>query len=815
MNGVDFNKLVIAALLHDIGKFMMRTEMPHHSRYNELTKEDYGRNGAHAKWSADFVSRYISDETIEDLVLYHHNPGKAQEKRLAKYIQDADHFSSAMDRTDREGEGKVKEEPLKSIFPLILQENSSENAPDMYYPLETVQTGRSSYPVRREQIKYWKLTEPYRVLWDGFISDVEIAGKDLQVGTLLYILKKHTSKIPSAVYKNEPDIPLFDHAKTTAAIAHCLAASDNAPCPFLLIQGDLSGIQDFIFNVMSPAGARKGMAKRLRGRSFWLSLLMDAASRQITKDLGLFEPSVLWNTGGNFLILAPNTESNRKKTREIIKKVNQGLLDTYGGRLALNIAVLEAKEEDIKDFSRTIELLRDEMAVAKTQKFLDCTIPFLPETGDNLPVDSFCPACGSPTTGGIEGCHECGVHQEIGTKLASARYILTGTRENGFPIRFSRFGLDACYLFTRDSPQIAESDIFTINSTELRNSGNHTSGFLYIGNVVPKGDDGKILSFQEIAQLSKGTPKLGFLKADVDNLGKIFSEGIPDKQRSISRIHTLSDQIAFFFSGELNRICSDFVVYGEKLCPECRERATQLQVRETDEEDEPGITRIYYQLADPCPRCVSHGIPKFYITYSGGDDLFIAGPWDATLELADRIYSEFRLFTCENPGITLSAGVEIVSPRLPVSRAVQYAEENLEAAKNYDAKKNRISVFSECLKWKEGDYEKDYTIILNSSRQLERFVETENKLSRSTMYSLLHLWKQTYGDLGTLEHDEALQQRIARKRFLPHLKYLLKRNIRDRTDREDVEQLVLPLFPWINIPVYWTSLRLRTKDVKI
>ena len=56
------NTLRLAALLHDIGKFWQGVGEPHDSRYNHLTPEDYGKHGAHAKWSASFVVNYLPEE---------------------------------------------------------------------------------------------------------------------------------------------------------------------------------------------------------------------------------------------------------------------------------------------------------------------------------------------------------------------------------------------------------------------------------------------------------------------------------------------------------------------------------------------------------------------------------------------------------------------------------------------------------------------------------------------------------------------------------------------------------------------------------
>ena len=83
----------------------------------------------------------------------------------------------------------------------------------------------------------------------------------------------------------KPDVSLYDHAKTTAALATALwrwheargetdsaagerlrSLAEEDEAKFLLIQGDFFGIQDFIFS--EGAETNKNSAKVLRGRSF-------------------------------------------------------------------------------------------------------------------------------------------------------------------------------------------------------------------------------------------------------------------------------------------------------------------------------------------------------------------------------------------------------------------------------------------------------------------------------------------------------------------------------------------------------------------
>lgn len=792
--------LILGALLHDIGKFMQRAAVPPHERYIVFSQEGVGRTGAHAKWSASFVEQYLDDPVVTDLVLYHHNPERSENQRLAVLIKKADHLSSAIDRRERYDTGAVLKEPLKAVFPRIHQKGVGSTHEERFYPLKTLEIGDEAFPVRKSDMGLWNLSDAYKDLWKRFVNDFEGINRSFPIGTVLSLLRKYTSCIPSAVYANEPDIPLYDHAKTTAALAHCLLEG-NQSSPFLLIQGDVSGIQQFIFSTVIPEQARKGTAKRLRGRSFWISLLTDAIAQEIKGECGLFEPAILWNTGGRFLILAPNTGKNRERVAHISRKVNELLLRRYGGLLSCIIVAHPTNDEEIQQFARALDKLAVLTAIKKKQKFLECGIGFNPE-GEERPISDFCETCGTQRT--KDTCTVCDLHLEIGTKIARAQWM---SRGEGLPISFNDIGLKASYDLTSEMPADDGVEVFHINDTKIPVKHPEGSGILFLGNTVPM-DRRDILSFNEMSQLSSGTPRLAYLKADVDNLGKMIARGLPEKERTISRIHTISTQLQFFFAGYINRICREFLVYSN-LCEACM---TQKPVKRTiflQTAEGEGTTPItYYELAKPCDSCRErYAIPKFYITYSGGDDLLIIGPWDDTIRLAERISEEFLRFTCENPAITLSAGVAIVSSRLPVARAVSIAEEHLEKAKSMEGK-NRVAVFDECIPWREGTGEIGLARLISISDQLIASVEKQ-QISKSMVYSLLTLWEQTFRDIVTRDPVEQIEIRINRKRFLPHLKYLMKRNIEDR-DRGKIEELIVPAFPWIKIPVYWTSLAMRT-----
>ena len=155
----------------------------------------------------------------------------------------------------------------------------------------------------------------YSKLWKQFLNEFTFIQANTYHAfseTLLNLLFKYTTCIPASTI-NFPDVSLYDHLKTTAALAVCLydvrQSEENPEDPFLLIGADLSGIQSYIYQVVS-----KYASKNLKGRSFYLRILSDSVVRFLLKELGLFQANVVYNSGGGFYIIAPNTKVISKNT---------------------------------------------------------------------------------------------------------------------------------------------------------------------------------------------------------------------------------------------------------------------------------------------------------------------------------------------------------------------------------------------------------------------------------------------------------------------------------------------------------------------
>lgn len=102
------------------------------------------------------------------------------------------------------------------------------------------------------------------------------------------------------------------------------------------------------------------------------------------------------------------------------------------------------------------------------------------------------------------------------------------------------------------------------------------------------------------------------------------------------------------------------------------------------------------------------------VLYAGGDDLFVVGRWDRTIEFAHEVHDAFA--SCfEADGLTLSGGVAVVDAKFPIAKAAELAGDAEDAAKRFrGGEKNAFSLFGQCVSWKNefqyvSDWEQDMT----------------------------------------------------------------------------------------------------------
>ena len=816
------NELENIFLLHELGMFYQRTGQSPSDKYKNLSQSELGCT--HSKWSATLAGELGLSEQVQDVILYHHKPETLNDENAV--------VANILNETNEYFSGKCDELGLSSLASVFsgIRINENNKPSKHFLPLQKLDVDNFQFPVERDNNNN---EEIYKELWADFKEDLTKIGHDKLSGHLYYLIKKYTTFMPSL----SQDISLFDHIKSTTAIATCLhKCMENGPQQipkddkfFLLISGGISGIQRFIYRVASPQQAQEGMAKRLRGRSFYLNLLNDAVVTLILDKLELPEANLMWCGGGNFQILAPNTGQISQKLEELRKEINQLLLSKFNSELFLNMTWKGTRPSELNEFGKLKEDIAVELSEKKKHKFVDILDDLFIEEGDN--PGKICPVCANISTSGKKLCIDCDNHEELGRTLAYASYYLrTMTDKKELTPqeskKFDVFLFGVGYKFIRSKNDILKNiksvaecspkiQVFKINDTAFLDEDlikqcsdlnlPVSFGFSFIANTVPEYEN-KVLSFTHVAELSKGANKTGILKMDVDNLGKIFATGFANAKANIARISTMSSMFDFYFSGFLNKICEKYYfIDGKQICDECKKSGRKIELSPLGETSRfPGILGPVYRFdgkEQPCDECSKNKIPAVYINYAGGDDLLIIGPWDSIVELASDIRRNFKEFTCQNDDINISGGVSIISNKFPIGRAASLAGDLLEKSK--DQGRNRISVFGETVCWDTKDLKKGFHELLDFSFMLEDHV-AERNVSKGFIYSLMRMWQSNFG-YGEGPIDKI---RLEKRAHIPLLKYKLARTVKKEI-RENLDKQIQQVFPWIKIPVSWVSLRTR------
>lgn len=203
----------------------------------------------------------------------------------------------------------------------------------------------------------------------------------------LHFLHKYTWCLPSNTQSVVPDVSLYDHLKTTAAIAACLylhhqensslvekAIRTAGQTRFCLVAGDISGIQSYIFGI-SNIGAG-GVARKLRSRSLFVQLVTEACAHRLLKDSGLPITNILMSAGGNFHLLLPNNSNTEAKLQKANQEIDEWFLKNLNGEMALNLAHVEfdgdsfqGSSEKSDGFGGVLRDVHDKLAHAKQRRF--------------------------------------------------------------------------------------------------------------------------------------------------------------------------------------------------------------------------------------------------------------------------------------------------------------------------------------------------------------------------------------------------------------------------------------------------------------
>ena len=491
--------------------------------------------------------------------------------------------------------------------------------------------------------------------------------EDMSVNEIMYLMENLISHLPVAD-DELGDISLFDYTKLASAFA--AAIYRNLPPndvsafeglrqkeTFLLVSGDVSGIQQFIYTITT-----KGALKSLRGRSFYLEILIENIVDEILSNNGLNRTCLLYTGGGHFYMLLPNTEEIRHFIDDFENQLNGWFLKEFGTRLYIAIGCTPCCSNEFMAESkggaglayRRVSSVIAEKKIHRYNKEQLLAL-FNPDSDVNSIGDGQ-RECGLCHTSALKlkkyqpdsdtmACPNCRNLFKLGEKILKGDVLIVSDKsfENAMPVPgFNR----KLYL---NAMSLNDSNGFNYIRRYIKNgkcSNEKDISILFADHVAryDKEWDKKdtVVEFEELSARSGGSEestsikRLGILRADVDNLGAAFMSGFSGKDAILTRSVSLSRQLSIFFKCYVNQICHGNVAGLN------------------------GVHNSKFMLFEKNKK-IDRDV---HIIYSGGDDMFIAGSWDDLIEVVTDIRKKFSEFT--NNKLSFSAGIGIFNDKTPV-----------------------------------------------------------------------------------------------------------------------------------------------------
>ena len=668
--------LTYGSLLHDIGKIVNR------AKYH---------NVKHTILGAAFIADILGDannafseqdsKAILDQINFHHYKELEKEKDLANdslawITYYADNISAGM---DRKNEGDSEWRPifvwyrhLRKIYNTLLKHEDDN------------------------KIEH----KEYQIISDYLKDSIAKISVSLQgANQLLDLLESSIYSIPASTNVTEiTDVSLFDHVKTTSAIAACVydylvgQGVDNFKKAlfrktqsyqtnmFLLYSWDMSGIQSFIYDISGD-----GALKQLRARSLYLELIMEHVADELLSRLQLSRANLLYLGGGHSYLLLPNTSSVKETLEDFEVKLHGWFIDTYRTDLYLASSYVECSAYDLRnvgdDKQRYRNLYRDLANKLSNNKASRYTAKQIAKLDLNTyhvnDHERECTECHRSylLSDDNDKCYLCAALEKISKSLvAKDIYVITEMMNNDIPYEIDDelLGKKASLLLPFNKRLTMYSDkefkyknpeayrIYTKNKWGW-GTDNRYATHLWVGDFSADtlGDINNYASQSATLKRGQGVKRLGVLRADVDNLGAIFADGFEPEEVSISKTTTLSRSLSYFFKKEIRDLLE-------------RSSSNRNQI----------------------------GRYQVQIIYSGGDDLFIIGNWSDIINAAIDIRNALNNYTGNN-SISISAGIGIYNPKYPIARMALEVGDLVDAAKAYSAvgsytpTKNAIALWSD------------------------------------------------------------------------------------------------------------------------
>lgn len=479
---------------------------------------------------------------------------------------------------------------------------------------------------------------------------------------------------------SHPDLSAYSLVKTAAAIAETLKRDRDAE-NFVIIGADLSGLQSYLYGIVS-----KYAAKNLKGRSFYLQLVIEDVLLEMARELNLMPWQVLYSSGGGFYVLAgaEQREAIKEFLHKLSAKRNKAFFEAHGAALYLALASVEVPyaAQNEGNIGNHWKELSEALGKAKAARYRSS---LLSEFDSFFSVDNTKQQYDVDHITGREvkdrskkqklksGDGEAQVISsvtqqqiDLGKDLKKSDLWVVKTGGDGYTVPGSPFSHH--FLKGSDAKSLDLTEVFALRNFVPDELG-IGAYYGYGGNRYPTLDTDREKeihpTFDRIAKSREGEiERLGVLRMDVDNLGSAFIKGFSKRNYSLGLYAELSMRLVDFFTTRVNKLI------------------------DSDE----------------------HFRQNIFVIYSGGDDLFAIGQWSTLLTFAEELKNSFSEYM-GGEFLTLSAGFSMVTPKYPVLKAGELAGDAEERAKSFKRNgkvKDAIDLFGLQVGWEEFGAVKGY-----------------------------------------------------------------------------------------------------------
>lgn len=752
--------LIKAALLHDVGKICHRANSD---------RVDHSASGA--KFLTDFLAekddneRKSAKKILLRAVKYHHGKklasAKLEKDDFSYIVYEADNIASGSDRrknAEIEGEDDFKgfdiHANLASVFNLIDKKSSV----DYKFPLVMLNAEEKINFPQTGNIEATKAN--YQKILDVLTSNFKRSDLlTMSVNELLHIIEATSAYVPSSTNTEEVcDISLFDHQKITAAIAsslyayfkengiedyktHCFGSKQKdlrEQKSYSIISGDISGIQDFIYTIPSA-----GALKSLRGRSFYLEVLVEIIIDEILDELDLSRCNLIYSGGGHFYLMVANTNKTKEKLKEMQEKIDQWFLGEFGTRLYLAIAIADcsandmlAKDEASTGISGVFRELSKNLGKAKLARYNNKELKQLFDLNsayNKIQNDEReCSICHDSTKelvvyrgkfaneeAGTKAlvCKTCEKLYELGNKVVNKSFALIVSKTPGEDaMELLSFG-EKTYLYAigidakkmtngiRKVSQLAGASLErkklneklnkelnsklnefqktkNISKVYVKNSSNvgkDVATNLWVGDYITYDENDDVADFETLATMSGNGQNKG-----IKRLGVLRADVDSLGANFLAGLYKKDVKYRYATISRYAALSRELSIFFKHYINNICEGQLEGAKENTNCLDQ------FKLFNDRLPKPTKS--KDVSIIYSGGDDMFIVGAWDQLLELAVDLRRAFEKYTCGK--LTFSAGLALFHSKFPISQMATIAGKLEDNAKSIDGK-NSISLFGE------------------------------------------------------------------------------------------------------------------------